>query len=271
LFLIRISDRIRHMNKDNLKMAFNHLPIPSFRYYQETDSTNTQALDWISENTSEYSLVIAESQTAGRGRSGRNWVTTPGSSLAVSIILYPTKHEISKLGLFSLLGGLSVCKVIEDSFNIDAHVKWPNDVLIKNKKTAGILTESTWQGERLQGIVLGIGINLLTPSIPPSEEILFPATCIQSHTSDDIDVLTILVKLVGKLIGFRSTMLSPSFIQQYEKKLAYKNQLVTLDVGDETLISGHLKGIDPFGNIRLQLADNEERYFPIGDIKLRPQ
>ena len=257
------------MHKEILKQAFKNLPIPSFRFFSETDSTNTQALDWISEGVQEYSLVVADSQTAGRGRSGRSWVTTPGSSLAVSIILHPTKNEINKLGLFSLLGGFCVCKVLEDSFSIDGQVKWPNDVLIKNKKTAGILAESTWQGKNLQGIVLGIGINLLMPSIPPSEELLFPATCVQSHTPDTIDAVTILAKLIGTLMTVRSSMLFPSFIEQYENKLAYKNQLVTLDDGSETLIFGRLKGIDTFGNIRLQISEKEERCFPIGDIKLR--
>jgi BirA family transcriptional regulator, biotin operon repressor / biotin---[acetyl-CoA-carboxylase] ligase len=259
------------MNEEFLSLAFDHLPIPQFRFFAETDSTNTQALNWISENAEEYSLVIAESQTAGRGRNGRSWVTTPGSSLAVSLILHPTTKEINKLGLFSLLGGFSVCKVLEDSFNIGVQVKWPNDVLIKGKKTAGILSESTWQGESLQGIVLGIGINLLTPSVPPSEGLLFPATCIQTHTKKEIDPITILSKLLDKIIKLRSSILTATFIQEYEKKLAFMGELITLDVGEGKLIKGRLKGIDEYGKICIQLSSGKEHYFPIGDLKLRPQ
>ena len=122
------------MNEANLKQAFVDLKIPEFRYFKETDSTNTQALNWISQGAPEYSLVIAEAQTAGRGRNRRKWVTTPGSSIAVSIILHPTIQEQKKLGLFSLLGGFSVLKVLEDNYRIKAQVKWPNDILIDYKK-----------------------------------------------------------------------------------------------------------------------------------------
>ena len=259
------------MNKEILEQAFDHLPIPSVLFFNETDSTNTQALNWISEGAPEYSLVIAESQTAGRGRNGRSWVTTAGSSLAVSIILHPTKLEINKLGLFSLLGGSSVRKVLVNSFNVNAQVKWPNDVLIENKKTAGILSESVWQGETLQGIVLGIGINLLTPSVPPPDGLLFPATCVQDHCNHEIDPVETLTCLFETFIEMRATMLSSTFILQYEENLAYMNQVISLGMGNGNIISGTLKGIDEFGNIRIQFASGDEQIFPIGDIKLRPQ
>ena len=259
------------MNKGILEQAFDRLPIPSIRFFEETDSTNTQALYWISESAPEYSLVIAENQTAGRGRNGRSWITTPGSSLAISIILHPTELEIQKLGLFSLLAGFSVRKVLEESFNINAQVKWPNDILIENKKTAGILSESVWQGERLQGIVLGIGINLLTPSVPPADELLFPATCIQAHCNHNIDPVVTLTCLLETFIRMRKTMPSPTFILQYEDKLAYKNQPISLDTGNGNIISGELIGVDEYGNIRIQFSDGNEQIFPIGDITLRPQ
>jgi len=118
------------MNKADIKQALDDLKIPVFRFFKETDSTNSQALKWVSLGAPEYSLVIAEAQTAGRGRNGRKWVTTPGSSLAVSVILHPSSREREKLGLFSLLGGFSLLKVLEEHYHINAQMKWPNDVLI---------------------------------------------------------------------------------------------------------------------------------------------
>jgi len=259
------------MNEANLKQAFKDLEIPEFRYFKETDSTNTQALNWISQGTPEYSLVIAEAQTAGRGRSGRKWVTTPGSSIAVSIILHPTIQEQEKLGLFSLLGGFSVLKVLEDNYHIKAQTKWPNDILIENKKTAGILAESLWQGGNLQGLVIGIGINLMLPSIPSSDLLMFPATCIEAHTKDNINPAEMLATLIKALIRIRKSILSPTFIPLYESSMAYKNQLITLDAGGGEVYSGHLRGIDNQGKIIIQTADGTEQVFPIGDVKLRPQ
>jgi len=259
------------MNESDLKQAFDNLKIPEFRYFKETDSTNTQALNWISQNAPEYSLVIAGAQTAGRGRSGRKWVTTPGSSIAVSIILHPSIQEQEKLGLFSLLGGFSVLKVLENNYHIKAQVKWPNDILIDNKKTAGVLAESLWQGGNLQGLVLGIGINLMTPSIPSSDLLMFPATCIEAHTKDNINPVKMLAALIEALIRIRKSILSPTFIPLYESNMAYKNQLITLDAGGGEVYSGLLRGVDEQGKIIIQTAESTEQVFPIGDVKLRPQ
>jgi BirA family biotin operon repressor/biotin-[acetyl-CoA-carboxylase] ligase len=259
------------MNEENINRALNDLKIPAFRFFKETDSTNTQALKWVSQGAPEYSLVIAEAQTAGRGRNGRKWVTTPGSSLAVSVVLHPSIQEREKLGLFSLLGGYSVLKVLEENYHINAQVKWPNDVLIENKKTAGVLAESLWQGENLQGLVLGIGINLMMPSIPSSDLLLFPATCIEAHTKDYINPVESLVYLIEALIELRESILSSTFIPQYESSMAYKNQLITLDAGRGEIYSGTLRGIDNQGKIIIRIADGTEQVFPVGDVKLRPQ
>jgi BirA family biotin operon repressor/biotin-[acetyl-CoA-carboxylase] ligase len=259
------------MHKADLKHAFKDLEIPAFRFFKETDSTNSQALNWVSQGAPEYSLVIAEAQTAGRGRNGRKWVTTPGSSLAVSVILHPSTRECEKPGLFSLLGGYSVLKVLKENYHIHAQVKWPNDVLIENEKTAGVLAESLWQGENLQGLVLGIGINLMMPSIPSSHLLLFPATCIEAHTKDNINPVETLVYLIKTIIKVRESILSPIFIQQYENSLAYKHQLITLDAGKGKIHSGTLRGIDNQGRIIIRITDDSEQVFPIGDVKLRPQ
>ena len=77
------------------------------------------------------------------------------------MIFQPKADEIARLGLFSLLGGLAVCRAIQDFAGIRAQVKWPNDVLLEGMKTTGILAETSWQGGRMAGLVLGIGINLL--------------------------------------------------------------------------------------------------------------
>lgn len=258
------------MNNKFLEETLKELPIASYRFFESTDSTNTQALNWLLEGAPEYALVMADNQTAGRGRNLRKWVTTPGSSIAVSIILHPTNPEIMKLGLFSLLAGFSVYQVFKESFNIDARIKWPNDVLIDKKKAAGILAESSWEGKELRGIVVGIGINLLMPSIPPADGLLFPATCVQAHHNGLIQAEKTLASIIQTFINLRKTMLSNTFIRQYEEKLAYRNETIALDMGNGRIISGQLLGVDAYGNARIQNLDGNEQIYPIGDIKLRP-
>jgi BirA family transcriptional regulator, biotin operon repressor / biotin---[acetyl-CoA-carboxylase] ligase len=97
------------MDEQTLRKALAGVPLADIRYFPSTDSTNTKALEWAQTGAKEYSLVIAEAQTAGRGRLNRSWVTTPGSSLAFSLILFPNAEETKRLALFSPLGALAVC------------------------------------------------------------------------------------------------------------------------------------------------------------------
>ncbi|MCD6356721.1 MAG: biotin--[acetyl-CoA-carboxylase] ligase [Anaerolineaceae bacterium] len=259
------------MNKNYLQQILNKIKIPDYKYFKETDSTSTQAIKWASDGAREYSLVIADSQSAGRGRNKRTWITTPGASIAVSIILYPTTQESIKLGLFSLLGGLALSNALITQYNIPSQVKWPNDVLIDNKKTAGVLAEAIWQGNKLKGLVLGIGINVLPPSVPRPDVLLFPSTCIQSHTEVPISLEELLGHLLHAIITLRKSLLTPEFIQNYESKLAYKSEIISLDIGDHHTVTGHLLGINRNGEIILREQSGKEQSFPIGDIKLRPQ
>jgi len=95
--------------------------------------------------------------------------------------------EIHKLALFSPLGALALCLSISMHCEVQAEIKWPNDVLLNGRKTAGILAESHWQENRLSGLVLGIGVNLLKESVPPDDQILFPATCVQAHCRETLN------------------------------------------------------------------------------------
>ncbi len=247
------------------------LALPQILFFEETDSTNTQALNLANEQPGEFSLMIAERQSAGRGRMGRSWVTTPGTSLAFSLILKPDPEEIAKLGLFSLLGGLAVCRAIEVLCNIQAQVKWPNDVLLDGLKTAGVLAETSWQGERLNGLVLGIGINVLHGSAPPKEEVIFPATCVAAHSPIPVERLEFLAAVLEQVIILRAGILQPAFLQEYNQRLAYLGEAVALSsrMGEE--VTGKVAGVAEDGCLLLEVPGGSLQRFPIGDLHLRPQ
>ena len=111
----------------------------------------------------------------------------------------------------------------------------------------------------------------MMPSIPSSDLLLFPATCIEAHTKDNINPVETLAYLIEALIEFRESILSPIFIRQYESSMAYKDQLITLDAGKGEIYSGYLRGIDNQGRIIIQITNGTDQVFPIGDVKLRPQ
>lgn len=259
------------LNAEKLKEALQGLPFGRIYFFEETDSTNEQGLEIAARGAEELTLLVAERQTAGRGRLGRKWVTAPGASLAFSLILKPSKAEISHLSLFSLLGGLAVCRAIENYAQIATQVKWPNDVLLNGMKTAGILAESCWQGEQLAGVVLGIGINLLAGSTPPAGEVLYPATCLQDHTPVKVERLSFLRAVLAQLIALRQQIMDENFIQEYTRRLAFVNQPVTLNSGQGDSWSGVVLGVRADGQLRLRLADGTEASFPIGELRLKPE
>lgn len=121
-------------------------------YFNEVDSTNIEAKR--AENVPDRSVFIAETQTGGRGRLGRKWSSPLGSGIWMSLYLEPeiTACDISKL---TLVAGLSVCRAIKGS-----RIKWPNDVLIGDKKICGILTEMSAEIDRVNRVIVGIGVNV---------------------------------------------------------------------------------------------------------------
>ena len=247
------------------------LPIPKIYYYEETSSTNEQGLRLAMEGAGEFTLLIAERQTAGRGRLGRKWITGEGTSLAISVILRPGDEEISFLSLFSLMGALAVCRAIRSTCPHAApKVKWPNDVLLEDKKTTGILAESNWQGERLAGLVLGIGINIFAGSVPPANELLFPATCVQAHCSGRINRTDFLTEVLREIIALRPVIGQAAFLQEYSQHLAFAGQTVFLKSGSGKVVQGKLAGVEKDGRVILRDEDGKERSYPIGDMHLRP-
>ena len=162
------------MIERRLREALQDIPVPDLRYYDVTGSTNDQALAWADSGARDGSLVIADVQTAGRGRTGRKWITIPGGGLAFSLILLPTEDEQSFFSLFSPLGALGISQALIDDYHLPTLIKYPNDILLNRQKTAGILVEANWLGEKPQCLVIGIGLNIAPASVPPPDQLLFP-------------------------------------------------------------------------------------------------
>ena len=128
-----------------------------FRYYQRVGSTNDLAKAWLLEGAAAGAVVIADAQIAGRGRSQRAWRTPAGAALALSVILKPRTED---LVLATMIGALGVYDLARRVGCGEVGIKWPNDVQAAGRKLGGILVENVWQGERLMGAVLGIGVNV---------------------------------------------------------------------------------------------------------------
>jgi BirA family transcriptional regulator, biotin operon repressor / biotin---[acetyl-CoA-carboxylase] ligase len=261
------------MDIHTIQTSLEGLPIASLRYFESIGSTNDEALRWAAAGASDGSLVIADAQTQGRGRLGRRWITRPGSSLAFSLIVHPNQAETARLAYFSPLAALSVCRALEQIPQIATLVKWPNDVLVNQRKAAGVLVEVNWVGDQLQSVVIGVGINVGQDAVPPADELLFPATSIEEAAGQPVDRLFILRETLKHLFDLRASAFNaetePAFFDAWEERLAYKGEWVRIEGTGGKTITGQVIGLDRSGSLLLKTPAGKLQPIAVGDVRLR--
>jgi len=257
------------MNQNELKKSLSKLPLGDVKYFESIGSTNDEALAWAANDTSDLSIVVADEQTAGRGRLDRKWFTPPGTALAFSLILRPTAEEKPHLTRTVGLAALAVAQSLRTR-GLEARIKWPNDVLIAGQKVCGILTESVWSGEDVDCVVIGIGVNIRKESVPPVETLQFPATSIEAELGHSVERLEVLRDILAAFVNLRPSMVSDEFITQWEKLLAFQGQPVQVDSGSTPAVVGHVTGLDSDGSLRLRNDHGESIIVRFGDVRLRP-
>ena len=257
------------MNQNNLKRALSKLPLGDVKFFDSIGSTNNEALAWATLDAKDLSLVIADEQTAGRGRLDRKWFTPKGTALAFSLILRPTAEERLFLTRMVGLAALAVVDALRTR-GLVAQVKWPNDVLLNYHKVAGILVESVWSGEEVDDVVIGIGINVLNEAVPPTELLQFPATSLEESLGSDVDREQILNDILAGIIALRPHLGSDSFIASWETVLAYRGEQVQIEEGNGNQITGKLSGLEPDGSLRLSDEQGNVLTVRFGDVRLRP-
>ena len=257
------------MNQNELKRVLSKLPLRDVRYFDSIGSTNNEALAWAASGAKDLSLVIADEQTFGRGRLDRKWFTPKGTALAFSLILRPNAAEKPYLTRVVGLAALAVT----DSLRIHglvSQIKWPNDVLLNGRKVAGILVESVWSGEEVDCLVIGIGVNVLKGAVPSNELLFFPATSLEESLGPAVEREKVLRDILAGIIALRPHLGSDSFINSWEKALAFRGERVQVEQGDGSLLTGKLLGLESDGSLRL--IDDVGRPIPVrfGDVRLRP-
>ena len=259
------------MNQELLDQALGALPIGEIRFLVEIGSTNDFATKWAFEGAENLSLVIADKQSAGRGRSGRRWITHPNSALAFSLILRPEGiASIQNILRVTALGAIAIVDVLMDEYGVAAEIKWPNDVLLSGRKVAGILSEGHWIGNRLITVILGIGINVAPKSVPPDEILDFPATCVEHEIGRSVDRIALLKAILQRILSQLPQIDSKEFLRTWEKRLAFMGQWVMVTSERHHSVEGQVVGLDSNGQLRLQLQNGQVQQVQYGDIHLRP-
>lgn len=124
----------------------------------EVDSTNAALSRLAASGCAEGTVVIADAQRAGRGRLGKSWISPPGVNLYLSVLLRP-QVKATEARLLTLIGSLAIVEVL-DTYGVQSQAKWPNDVLVADKKIAGVLAEVQLRGGHIEQLILGVGVNL---------------------------------------------------------------------------------------------------------------
>jgi BirA family biotin operon repressor/biotin-[acetyl-CoA-carboxylase] ligase len=259
------------MDSTQLQQALAGLDIPAVRSFASVGSTNDVALEWIGQGAPDGALVVADEQTAGRGRLNRHWVTHPGAALALSLVVRPSPAESEHFGLFAPLAAVALQSVLAEQYNLPTEIKWPNDVLIRRKKTAGILVEAEWDGSRALGVVIGIGVNITPAALPPPEATLYPATCVETELGSPVDRLAVLRELLVAIHVWRNQLGTPAFFRQWERHLAFLQEPIRIESAGQAVYNGIMLGVDPAGNLRLRQPDGQERTIAVGDVRVRPE
>lgn len=156
----------------------------NIHFYQEVTSTNDIAKKFVDNDAPEGTVIIAEQQTAGRSRSKNDWAS-PEGGIWMTLILKPevTLLEASKL---TIVTGVAIAKTLHDKFNLDAGIKWPNDIMIGNKKICGILTEAVTDYDDLKAVLIGIGIDVNINQSDLPDDLQDITTTISEETSEEI-------------------------------------------------------------------------------------
>ena len=192
-------------------------------FYEETDTTNNRARELALEGAPEGTLVVAEKQTAGRGRRGKVWESPLGTGIWMSLVLRPQIMP-AEASVLTLLCGLATAEAIEAETGLSAGIKWPNDILINGKKAVGILTEMDCEMSEVHFVIPGIGINVNTASFPP--EIAEIATSLYLECGKTVSRRRLVHRVLERLEEHYETFLwTGSFAAMLED---YRKHCITL-------------------------------------------
>ena len=241
----------------------------SLYHYDVIDSTNTEAKRLAAQGACDRTLVVAEEQTAGRGRRGRSWESPKGTSIYMSLLLRPDILP-ERASMLTLVMGLSAVEGLERELGLKTQIKWPNDVVLNKKKLVGILTEMGMNGTQIDYIVIGIGINTDTMEFPV--ELADKATSLKLELGYSVErerlIQAVMHAFERNYHEFLKTQDMSGLRERYESVMANQNQWVrVLQPGNE--YEGTAVGINKEGELLVEKKDGILEAVYAGEVSVR--
>ncbi len=238
-------------------------------FLDSVDSTNNYAKKLAEAGAAHGTLVVAESQDGGRGRSGRAWVTPKGSSIAASLIVRPPIRP-EHASMLTLVMGVAVARAIADTTGVRVQIKWPNDLVVGGKKISGTLTEMSAEPERVHYVVIGTGINANVTEFP--RELRQTATSLQLETGHPVERGAVLCACMGAFEEAYAKFLEKGdlslLLEEYQGLLANRGREVRV-LDPAGAFCGMARGIDSMGRLIVEKEDGQVAHIYAGEVSVR--
>jgi BirA family transcriptional regulator, biotin operon repressor / biotin---[acetyl-CoA-carboxylase] ligase len=264
------------MRGDHARKALSGSRFADVRWVDSTGSTNADLLAAAAEDAADGLVLLAEHQTAGRGRLDRRWEAPPGSSLLCSVLVRP-QLAVGQLQLVTMAAALAAADACDAVAGVRPQVKWPNDLVLQvadgsESKVAGLLAESSLRGDDVAALVVGMGLNVNWPADFP-DELAEVATSLNHHAGREVDREALLVAylqgLEQLLDGLGTDDGREALLLRYRHQSATLGRMVRVELGTGAL-SGFAADVSPEGHLLVELA-GEVVEISVGDVvHLRP-
>jgi BirA family biotin operon repressor/biotin-[acetyl-CoA-carboxylase] ligase len=240
-------------------------------FLKETDSTNNMLKRLAANAACEGTVVVAESQTSGRGRRGRTWEMVPGKGIAMSILLRPN-IDPGNIQAITLAASSAVCKAIESCTQLKPGIKWPNDIQLNGKKVCGILTEMTAEPDKIHSVIVGIGLNVSQEEKDFTDEVKDTVTSIalNGHTDTSRSTLTarILEEFEELYLDYVEKRSTAKFLNIWRSFSSTIGCDIIIHQGEKTWQARALDVLDD-GCLLVETEDGKRQAISSGEISIR--
>ncbi len=242
----------------------------SVKHFEDLDSTNSEAERQISLGLNTPFVVIASSQNKGRGRMGRTWHSPQNGNCYLSFAFCPNLPP-DRMNSITLWMGVAICQFINDHCQLNAKVKWPNDIIINNKKVGGMLTEARIDSDHTRDLIIGIGINLNSDCSNWPEELSQRATSLSEVKGSNFSINQFASKLIQcglkAYADFSSDNCQEEFTKLWQRYDILKGKEVVAEHFEKT-ITGIANGIDETGALLIKVSSGKVVAVRAGEVSL---
>lgn len=233
-----------------------------------TDSTNVYLKDLVnSQSLEDYTIVVADEQTMGRGQMGTKWQSEPFKNLTFSVLKKVERLNIVNPFLLNICASLAVYNTLKKEFVPDLHIKWPNDILSGNSKLCGILIENIISGSQLKESIIGIGLNVNQTMFNNLPKVSSMKLVLGKTFDMDQLLKSFQIELEKIFLRLEDVGVKP-LQKDYENVLFRKGKPSTFKDNEGKLIMGFIRGVSDEGRLQVTLEDDVKKEFDMKEVSL---